>query len=369
MSGRSVLHPGDMLVVAGGAVTCLGLSSASTCAAVRACLSNFDETDFVDEIGEPLLGARVDTTQLGFDGDEGAVRGGAERLAAMFVHAARQCAAEAGGMDAARTALLLVGPEATRAGITVEKLQACFNACQAAVGHAFHATSRITQSGNPGLAQALAYARTLLWEGQVDGVLVAGVDCLLNTADVNDALHGNRLLTSQNSDGFIPGEAAACVYLQRADAASPWRGQPVLRVAGIADASEEHTLEDDLPARGLALAAAIEQALRQAAVAAHDIHVRYADVTAESYFYEEASYAWIRLLRERQPAGHKFTTLVGRVGHVGAAMGPLTLVVALDAARKRWAPGPLSLLQLSSAGVPRGAVVVAAQSWPAVLPT
>ena len=45
----------SIAVVSAGVVSALGLSWASTCAAVRAGLDGFRETAFVDEVGEPLL--------------------------------------------------------------------------------------------------------------------------------------------------------------------------------------------------------------------------------------------------------------------------------------------------------------------------
>lgn len=104
----------------------------------------------------------------------------------------------------------------------------------------------------------------------------------------------------------------------------------------------------------------MRQALSQAALAPHAVHTRLSDASGESHFFEDASYAWTRVLRERSPEGHRFGTPANRVGHVGAAMGPLLLALALDATRKRWAAGPHTLLQLSSAGPQRGAVVVSA---------
>jgi 3-oxoacyl-[acyl-carrier-protein] synthase I len=352
------------VIVSAGAVTSVGLSAASTCAAIRAGLDDFAETHFVDGQSVPLLGARVPDEALHAEADTpGARLGGPRKLAAMFVRAATECARAAGGVSAASTALLLLGPEADRPGVTGAWLQECFEACQHAVGHSFHAASRITQIGSPGVAAALHYASELLHAGTVEHVLVAGVDSHLNTEDIQHSLMRQRLLDSLNQDGFIPGEAAACVLVRRCrhtPEADSLDRLPVLRVAGVGRAQEPQCLDEDLPSRGKGMGQAMRQALSQAALEPHAIHTRLSDATAESYFFEEASYAWARVLRERSPEGHRFSTPANQVGHVGAAMGPLLLALALDAARKRWAPGPHTLLQLSSAGPQRGAVVVSA---------
>jgi 3-oxoacyl-[acyl-carrier-protein] synthase I len=353
-------------VVAAGAVTCVGLTWESSCAAIRASLDGFAETHFVDDVSEPLLGAAVPDEALGLqEHSPGAILGGTPKLAAMFVRAATECVRNAGGIQAAKTALLLIGPESTRPGFSLDKLQQCFQACEQAIGHRFHESSQITQIGSPGLAAALEYAQKLLADHDVHAVLVAGVDSLLNVDDVNSGLANGRLLTSQNSDGHIPGEAAACLLLRRQTdlVAQDAQGQPrgaVLLIAGAALGQETQTLDANHASRGQALGAAMRQALAQAGLGAEAVHSRLSDVSAESYFYEEASYAWLRVLRVRSPDGYRFTTPANRVGHVGAAAGVLLLALALDAARKHWAEGPHTLLQLSCAGAPRGAVVATA---------
>jgi 3-oxoacyl-[acyl-carrier-protein] synthase-1 len=134
----------------------------------------------------------------------------------------------------------------------------------------------------------------------------------------------------------------------------------VLSVAGLGLAQETQTLDAGKASRGQALGAAMRQALAEAGLGAQALHTRLSDASAESYFFEDASYAWSRVQRVRSPDGYRFTTPANRVGHVGAAAGPLMLALALDAARKQWAEGPHTMLQLSSAGPERGAIVVSA---------
>lgn len=347
----------SMAVVAAGAVTCVGMSWASSSAAIRACLDGFAETEFIDELGEPLIGARVQDHALELKADVGlgdAITGGNERLAAMVRKAAAECALRAGGLNPAETALVLLGAEATRPGTSLDQLQDCYAACERAIGHRFHADSQILQGGSAGLAPALQKAQQLLQDKGLKSVLLVGVDSLLNTSYISEALQRQRLLTSTQSDGHIPGEAAVCLLLT----AMPETPRlPVLRIDGCAWAHESDNLEVEKPSRGKALAQATVAALKQAGLKAQDIHSRWSDVSGESYFAEEASYAWSRVLRSRSPQGYQFMAPANRVGNVGAAAGPLMLATALDAARKAWAPGAFNLYQFSSASTPRSAVV------------
>jgi 3-oxoacyl-[acyl-carrier-protein] synthase-1 len=363
----------DICVLSAGVVCAVGGTAASSCAAIRACLDNFCQTHLVDEVGQPLLGAPVPDVLLGLDDEaDGHRQGGVSRLARMFVRAATECVRGTGGVDARHTALLLLGPEASRPGVTPPLLNDCFAACQQAVKAEFHAASRITQIGSPGLAAALDYAQTLLADTAASGVhsvLVAGVDSLLNTPDIHALLAQGRLLTSANSDGFIPGEAAACVLVTRLDAVvpcarDPHGGQepraPVLRVAGVGRAREPDCWASGRPNHGKGLAKTILAALKQAGLPADAMHHRLSGASGESFFMDEGTSAWARVLRAPSPPGYTAELVASSCGELGAAIGPLLVALALDMARKDWAAGPHTLLHLSSESPPRAALVLQA---------
>jgi 3-oxoacyl-[acyl-carrier-protein] synthase I len=363
--------PIPLAVISAGVVCSVGLSAASACAAIRASQDNFKETHFIDEIGEPLIGAAVPPMLLGAPEEtDGSLLGGEQKLARMFVKAAVECARAAGGIDPRHTALLVLGPETSRPGFSEDKLHRCFTACEDALGRRFHPSSCITQIGSPGLAVALEYAREQIGSGAVRAALIAGIDSFLNTDDINDALASERLLSSENSDGFIPGEAAACVLVTRADAVEPTTAPakdgtraprpPLLMVAGIGRAREPDSWLSGNVSLGRGLAHALRHALAEAKISADEIHHRLADCSGESFFLDEAAYAWGRLLRAPSPPGHDQRLIASSVGESGAAAGPLMLALALDAARKGWAQGPNSLIHLSNSHDQRAALVVVA---------
>jgi 3-oxoacyl-[acyl-carrier-protein] synthase I len=361
----------EIAIIAAGAVTSVGLSAASTCAAIRSSLDNFTETHFIDAVGEPLLGAMVPPSLLGLPQEaDGSILGGTQKLASMFVRAATECVKSGGGIDASRTALLLIGPEASRPGFSMAKLKACFDACTTAIGKPFHAASRITQIGSPGLAAALQYAQTLLNASAtttlpVQAVLIAGLDSLLNTEDINTALAAKRLLTGQHSDGFIPGEAAACVLVLRLDALADTDAhgrtrQKVLRVAGLGVAQEPDSWISGKPNTGKVLAQVMRTAFAEANLQPHDMHHRLSDVSGESFFMDEATYAWARVQRAPSPPGYRAMISGSSVGEIGAAAGPLLIALALDMSRKEWAAGGNFLLHFTGNGAPRGALIAQA---------
>ena len=217
-------------IVSAGVVCSVGLSAPAASAAIRASLSRIKETYFVDDVDKPIFGAPVPSDRLRLPEDTSSLPvGGEDKLVRMFLLAATECLRGIGAVNLARTPLLLLGPESTRPGPSEDILQRRLASCEKALGRGLHAESRVTRTGRTGLVEALARAHELLAGQAVQSVLVAGTDSLLDAEDINDALAGERLRTSENSDGFIPGEGAACVLVARAETGdrpgrSPRRG-------------------------------------------------------------------------------------------------------------------------------------------------
>ncbi|WP_437484893.1 hypothetical protein WME75_46115 [Sorangium sp. So ce1014] len=350
-----------LFVISAGVVCSVGLSAPAASAAIRASLSRFKETHFVDDAEHPVFGAPVPSDRLGLPGGAGGLLlGGEDKLVRMFLLAATECLRGADTVDLARTPLLMLGPENTRPGVSEDALQRRLVACEEALGRTLHTESRISATGRPGLVDALARAHELLASRAVRSVLVASTDSLLDAEEVNDALAGERLRTSDNSDGFIPGEGAACVLVTRTGPGEEKGRSPLLTVAGLGTAEEPDRWIDGRPNVGRGLAQAMRQALRHADVAADGVDYRLSDCSGESFFFDEAAYAWGRVLRAPSPPGHVQILVASSIGEIGAAAGPLMLALALDAARKRWAPGPVSLVHLSGSGSARAALVAVA---------
>lgn len=341
-----------------GVVSSLGLTAPATFAALRGGVDAYSQTHFLDQAHVPISGAVIPRDVLGLPNEvDGAIQGGDEKLTEMVRSAVVECAT---GVSLGKTALLIVGPEEERT-VFSRGMDACFSACEKALETQFHEGSRAFSSGSPGLSEALITARDLLQSRQVKSVLLVGVDSLLSTGDMHEGILDGRILSWGTSDGYIPGEAAACVLLTRpSDRAE--NAPPCVFVSGIGAGTESRTLHEKKRSTGVGLAAAIKQALSQAGVGAHDVYLRYADVTAEPYFFEEASYAWSRLLRAPSPPGYKMVTPVTRLGHVGAAIGPLLLALIVDEVRRGYRPQPIALIHLSTPGSARAAVLTVASN-------
>ncbi len=128
------------------------------------------------------------------------------------------------------------------------------HAIEAELGLRFHPSSNVIARGRVSAAVALLNARTLIYQGGHHHVLIAGVDSFLNGPTLAAFEARERLLTSQNSNGFIPGEGAAAVVL-----AAPFASEePQLACIGLGFGVEKATVEaEDIPLRAEGLTQAV----------------------------------------------------------------------------------------------------------------
>jgi 3-oxoacyl-[acyl-carrier-protein] synthase-1 len=161
----------------------------------------------------------------------------------------------------------------------------------------------------------------------------------------------NLLLCGENSDGFIPGEAAAAAIL------GPPKANRELRVLGLGYGAEPADLSSQLPLRGQGLTDAIQAAMKDAGINSDQIYYRISDANGLQYFFKEAALAISRTIR---PVKSEFEVwqIADCIGEVGAASVPAALVNAEAAFRKGYAPGPVVLCHSGSNGPDRAAFVL-----------
>jgi 3-oxoacyl-[acyl-carrier-protein] synthase-1 len=250
-----------------------GFTAAASCAAIRAGISAVQETGFRLG-GAPLLGASIPF--------EDYVRG-REKLLRMAVLALEE------GLHPIRNEVppdlpvLLCLPETDRPG-RLGRLDASFmNDLRRGAGLADDArnASLLIPSGRVAAAVALRRARELMARG-IDTCAVVGVDTFLTAGTVAHFGRAGRLLTASNSNGFIPGEAAAAVLL-----ASPRRLRHGLSVLGVGAGQEPATLDSEQPLRGDGMLVAVKGALAEAASGYEHVDYRIADASGEQYRFKE----------------------------------------------------------------------------------
>jgi 3-oxoacyl-[acyl-carrier-protein] synthase-1 len=331
----------SLAILSCGLVASTGYSAPAVCAAIRAKVSNPAETRFRLGDGDWLIGHAV----AGFHPLQGI-----NKLVSMASMAVAECLeAPAATSRAAVPPLILCVAERTRAGRIDGLDDLLFNGIEARLNTRFHGDSMVVPHGRIGVGIALIKAAELVRRGH-PAVVVAGVDTMLNWPTL-EALHeSERLLSAENSDGFLPGEGASAVLVGGLD------NHSAMEVLGVGTGVEASTLDEDLPDRADGLVDAIRMATANAAVPVDDLDYRITDLSGEQIGFREASLALTRTARRRK-ARFDLWHPAESIGEIGAAAGPALLVVADIAARKGYAPGPGALLHLSNDDGRRAALV------------
>jgi 3-oxoacyl-[acyl-carrier-protein] synthase-1 len=331
-------------IVASGMVTGVGLTSPSTCAAIRCAIDRFEETRYVDRSGEWIIGSAVPLEKPWR---------GLDKLTRMLAPAIRECLRDCDPREVSRIPLLLCVAERSRPARQDGLEQQLFGAVEAELGVRFDRRSRTVAAGRVGAAVALNLARELVHGEGCRYCVIAGVDSYLLTGTVSAYEKRDRLLTTRHSNGFVPGEAAAAVLVAgpKADPAAE------LICLGVGLARETATIESDLPLRADGMVLAVKNAMAESGVTVADTDYRLTDLNCEQYGFREAVLTLgrtLRVIKEEHDIWHPADC----IGEVGAAIGPCVLGIALTAARKGYAPGPGVLCHFANDDGERAALLL-----------
>ena len=332
------------LAVAGiGMVTSVGLDAPASCAAIRCAVENFQETRFRDKKGQWLLGAEVPLTHQWR---------GSGKLLRMAAQSTRECLSSVEEVNPGATPLIVCLGEAERPGGSVTDAQAFISELEQLLGQQFHAQSCVIARGHVSAAVAIHHARVLLSNAAVENVLVVAADTLLSAATIKHFEARHRLLTSVNSDGFIPGDAGSAFLLRREkDVVGPR-----LVCRGIGFAIERAHIDSEEPLRADALASAIRDALTDASWPESVLKFKIVDVAGSQYYFKEASLAFSRIDRTKRTEFDIWHP-ADCVGEVGAAIGPIMIGVLKTAYEKNYAKGDHVLMHLGNDDGKRAALV------------
>ena len=331
-----------------GMVSGVGLTAAASCAAIRSAVDNFQETRFIDADGERIIGSMVPLKKPWR---------GAPRLARFLASAITECVASDPQPQLGEIPLLLCLPEQRRPGRSPNLGLSVVEETEALFGTPFHARSRLIEQGRVALVTALYRARELLIEEKLPSVIVAGVDSMLSGATLRGLEENDRILTTRNSDGFIPGEAAAALLLQKARKTDT----PQLMCLGLGWAEEQATRDSALPLRADGLVRAMKSALHDSGLDLGAMDLRVTDLSGEQYGFKEAALALTRILRKRKVALDIWHP-ADCIGEVGAAIGPAILALLCFAMEKSNFSGKKILCHLGNDDGKRAAMVLAYQS-------
>ena len=364
-----------LFVVGAGAVTSVGYSLPATTAAIAAGIDSFADTQFVDDRGEPVIGARIPAPE---NQNSSMITGGATRAAKHIAWAIEEAIDDAGHPAMVNPQLVVLTP--TAATPTSNRIaDRILAACTELLGFdLFEQRVRTLREGTTGICDALMMASqyfneikaetAIEVEGDLEAfddvedygdseacshIVIVAFDSWLNVTSISRGLAANRLQVSEVVDGFIPGEAASAIVVS---ASQPEETQS-LRIAGVGIALEEAHFDAEESCTGVGLSTAMKMALDSAAIETHQTNLRIANLTGEEYFFDESAFAWGRVLRKHLPPTYRLEVPASVLGEVGTAFGPLAIGYTLSLAKSGRSAGPNAMIQLSTSSEKRGVVI------------
>ena len=333
-----------LAILSTGMVTGVGLNAPASCAAIRAGITGFEDTRFMDQGGKWVLGSSVP-----FDDSPR----GVAKLARMASLAIREALSVIPNPDTENIPLFLGTAESGRAGRLSNLDTVLLTQVGQLMGCTFNRESRVIPQGRMAGITAIQLAQSAVFDAGFDHCLIVGVDSYLVGATLESFESRHRLVTSKNTDGFIPGEAAAALLVGRDT------GNSSLNIIGIGSGSERATIESGEPLRADGLVAALNSVLADAGSKWDDLDYRVTDLNGEQYFFRETALALTRTLRPPKQEFDLWHT-ADCIGEIGAAAVPCAITVALHATTKDYAPGQGVLCHFSCDGPERAAVVLRA---------
>lgn len=205
-------------------------------------------------------------------------------------------------------------------------------------------------AGIDGLDMAYRYLDDL----KHDYVLIGGSDSYWDVSLINQLDNAQRLLTTNNNDGFAPGEAAGFLLLTRHAKNALQHNSHIVELHPPGITEEEGHLNSEKPYRGNGLDQAFKQALNQ-----HknkSISTIYSSMNGENFWAKEHGVAMIR----NKNNFHENLTIehpADCYGDLGAATG--SVLIGLSAIRllQQKQPGT-HLVYSASDGATRAAICV-----------
>lgn len=299
-------------IISAGLCCSVGSNIEAADCALRAGMNHFQESDFIALNGQPVRVARLPDVD----------HWGTERLGRWGAAAIQECLANARvPLDILKIPLLLITAERDRPTASDDYYQAIYTSLLNEFDSKFDERTRLVAAGRAGIGAALTCAQQWLNDNATEYVLVAGVDSFLDAQTIEYFLKTNRLLTYGNSDGFIPGEAAAAILLSKK------KNTGSVTICGIGEAMEDGRPDGSTPSLSLGHTNAIRAAIAQSGLPMTSFSYRFSDQSGEAFFAREAANALTRVGLEGLPKLATIT-LADCVGDVGAATGPMALAWA-----------------------------------------
>jgi 3-oxoacyl-[acyl-carrier-protein] synthase-1 len=224
-------------------------------------------------------------------------------------------------------------------------------------GAAFHpGVQRLYFEGHGGFIHAVADAVEMLRQRELGACIVGGVDSLLEPEVLKVLLELRVLKTPERPVGFMPGEGAAFIRLERAEEAAKREGSTLALLEAPHLVREPQHRFSSEPSSGVALAEAISRTLRSAAADSREVGRIMGNLNGDEWRARE----WgMVMIRERaRVAQAAMWSPAESFGELGAATAAFSLCAAVRAFQRGYSRGRRILVWASSESGLKGAVLV-----------
>lgn len=347
------------LYIAGvGMITSVGPTAEMTTSAVNANISAYAYSDFDSACGEPIKMAlipdgifdeiEVESNLTLAEGDRYSTRH--DRISIMATIAMQEACANISSENS--VPLLMAkseyGYDQTDLSSLTENLANNVSLWKS------DDINRSVYSGRAAGIEAVGFIFDYLYDGLHDYYIVGGSDSYFSDELINKLDNDDRLLYANNSDGFVPGEAAGYLLLTTKPELARVNNGCIIALSPPGIADEVGHLNSDLPYKGQGLDKAFKQALIDHQQ--QNISAIYSSMNGENFWAKELGVAQLRnkiAFSEQVNVLHPAESF----GDIGAATSSVLIALA---ASDLWQnkQAKISLIYSSADNAKRGAIVI-----------
>jgi 3-oxoacyl-[acyl-carrier-protein] synthase-1 len=334
--------PQPLLISKASICSPLGYDFRSATCAMRANMNFFAPSNFQDENGSPIKGSFYKDLNVW----------GAERLKWSFDQVLHELQSSYQLSSMNNEVIIVIGPEKNRPGSDLLWSNELKNLI--ANNHNLHAASKLFNQGKTGIGECLSYISKLFTNDKtIQRCWIIGVDSLFTSGNISYLIQQGRLKTSKQSDGLIPGEAAAGVLIE------PYQeGHKGLVISGLGVDIETASINNfNENNTAIGLTKAIRQAAHSAKCPIANGSFHLSAISGESWYFKEAVIAMTKAIEFKVPQ-FVHQLIADKLGEIGAASGPAMLGYLLSTMGRRDSIGRQALMHLSGDNGSRVAAVI-----------
>lgn len=212
---------------------------------------------------------------------------------------------------------------------------------------------RVHRAGRVGFVRALSDALRAIAQGSFERCIVGAVDCCFDPGFLVAAAGLRILRTGDNPVGFLPGEAACFLLLERPGPAI--RG---LCVCGVAFGEGAPGEFDETPSTGECLADTVAAAIESSRPKIPEVGYWLGDLNGTERRAIDWGHAIVRLQGRYRFPNLRTWIPAASFGEIGAASGAVGIAMVLKAHERGYAPGATSVVWLSAESGHRAAIVL-----------